>query len=223
MAAGVEVFSSAGSLQVTSNFRNMAYADYFDVVISQTPGEFLNQKVFPNDPTYVYAFRTLTLNVPVAFATTNAQFTLIAPVGKTPTVRVYRFRRDGVGNRSNSGLEVFDAGGNLTFSSNVSYMKVQGYFTHTQWDGTGGQFSYPNKFAVVAGSMGYSSSLRLLPTLDAWRYTYRFTALDFKSDRSFVITQIADGDTFYQEQQPNVAEFGASNTNGIIIDATLLP
>ena len=223
MTAGIEVFSSAGSLQVTADFRNMAYADYFDVVLTQIHGQFLNQRIFPNDPAFVYAFRSLTLGVPVAFATTNAQFTLIAPIGTAPTVRVYRYRRDGWGPRSNSGLEVFDGGGNLTFSSNTSYMKVQGYFTHTQWDSTGGYFGYSNKIAVVAGSMGYSSSLRQLPTLEGWRYTYKFTALNFQSDRAFTIGAIADGDTFYQDDQPIVAEFGANGTNGIVIDATLLP
>lgn len=221
MPVGLEVISGAGSLLVTSEFKNLAYADYFDVTISRNvmTGS-LFQEFIQIDSNYLYAYRSLTPGAVVGLSVVRGR-AMLASNRFQAVARVYRFRKDGVGARANFGLEVFTASGELAFSSATNYMKVMGYLPFTVLNNSTQTFTYHNRPAVVVGVLGFESYVTENPSIDAWRHHIKVKGFSF-SGNSITPGTIQDMEEYWVSP-PAAAEYGSNATNAIVIDSSLLP
>lgn len=221
MPVGLEVLSSVGSLQVTSNYKNLAFYDYLDVtVVSDGSPDFYVYQL-PVDNTYVYAYRPLTTGVAVGFHLSANRALIVAPANRNTPVRIYRFRRDGSGARANFGLEVFDDSGNLTFSSAIQYLKVLGYMSFSRFGTVGDTAAYNRRPAIIAGNMGCLATLS--GGSGRWLWRQRFTTLTFNADNSITVSQLSSLEEFWQDSSPGHLPYGTNSTNAIVIDSSQLP
>ena len=221
MPAGIEVVSSLGSLQVTAAFMNLAYADYFDVYVNtNVMTGLLFQEFITVDPGYLYAYRSLTAGAVVGLSVVQNR-AMVASSRPATTVRIYRFRKDGSGERSNSGLEVFKENGQLCFSSSTRYMKVQGYLPFSVLNTPNQSFGYSLRPAVLVGILGFESYVSFNPSLLSYRHHVKIRGFSF-SGNSLTIGMIADMEEYW-DSPPVVTEYGSNATNAIVIDSTLLP
>ena len=221
MPAGIEVIGAAGSLQVTSSFMNLAYADYFDVYVNTNIMSGLLFQEFINvDSAYLYAYRSLTAGAVVGLSVVQGR-AMVASSRPATTVRIYRFRKDGTGPRSNMGLEVFKENGQLCFSSNVPYMKVQGYLPFSVLNNSSQTFNYPLRPAVVVGTLGFESYVTVNPAIGAYRHHVKVRGFSF-SGNSVTVGMIADMEEYW-DSPPVAAEYGSNATNAIVVDSSQLP
>lgn len=220
MEAGLSVVNTQGTLQVDSNFKNLAYYDYFDVTVSRNIMSAFYQEFITIDPSFIHGYRCLTADTLAGVSTSGSQAMVVA--GKLNTVvRIYRFRRDGSGNRLNFGLEVFNSSGALSFSSAINYMRVLGYFpfgslTH------GAAYSYPKRPAIICGTLGFKSYLRPIVGMpESYRYFVKADAFKFNGN-NLTFGQVADVEEYW-DFYPSVAEYGSNGSNVIVIDSSQLP
>lgn len=221
MPVGLEVLSSVGSLQVTSNYKNLAFYDYFDITVVSDGSPDLYVYQLAIDNTYIYAYRPLVTGVAVGFHLSSNRALVVAPANRSTPVRIYRFRRDGSGPRANFGLEVFDSSGGLTFSSATNYLKVLGYMSFSRFGTLGDTATYSRRPAVIAGNMGCLATLS--GTSGRWLWRQRFTTLTFNTNNSITVSQLSSLEEFSDESSPGLLPYGANSTNAIVIDSSQLP
>ena len=185
MAEGLQVFSSgSGVLQVNSDYRNIAFVDSFTVSIAANSWGVSSQISYV-DTSYTYAYRAEPgyENVNCSMYLDAGRLLFIVEQRKSVVVRVYRFRTGGVAN-TNFGLEVFNAAGQLSFSSGNRYMKVLDFIYYGDTFLTSPAFtrSYNSRPAIYIGTLGCAGRFTVREPDGYWTWIQRFSTFSFSGN-----------------------------------------